>query len=76
MKRMKKAINLIPVGVLLTIAVLAFQKWQAVQALKPDYNNPNPASQGVPPRPGRDDSLDERNKCWQIMFELPKGFSQ
>ena len=49
---MKKAVNLIPVGVVLTITILSFQKWQAVQALKPDYNNPNPASQGLAPQPG------------------------
>ncbi len=51
MKRMKKAINLIPVGVVLTITILAFQKWQAVQASKPDYNNPNKVLQGQAPQP-------------------------
>jgi endonuclease YncB( thermonuclease family) len=49
---MKKAVNLIPVGVVLTIAILSFQKWQAVQALKPDYNNPKHVSQGLAPSPG------------------------
>ena len=49
---MKKAVNLIPVGVVLTITILAFQKWQAVQASKPDYNNPNHVSQGLAPQPG------------------------
>ena len=52
MTLLKKAVNLIPVGVVLTITILAFQKWQAVQALKPDYNNPNPASQDLAPQPG------------------------
>ena len=49
---MKKAVNLIPVGVVLTITILAFQKWQAVEASKPDYNNPNHVSQGLAPQPG------------------------
>ena len=52
MTLLKKAVNLIPVGVVLTITILAFQKWQAVQASKPDYNNPNQASQGLAPQPG------------------------
>ena len=57
---MKKAVNLIPVGVVLTITILAFQKWQAVQALKPDYNNPDHASQGQAPQPGR-------SEVWKVM---------
>ena len=52
MTLLKKAVNLIPVGVVLTITILAFQKWQAVQASKPDYNNPNHVSQGLAPQPG------------------------
>ncbi|MEX0272698.1 thermonuclease family protein [Leptolyngbyaceae cyanobacterium UHCC 1019] len=52
MKRLKKAVNWIPVGVLMTIAILSFQKWQTFQASTPDYNNPNHASQGLAPKPG------------------------
>ena len=54
MKRMKQAINLIPVGVLVVlIAVLSFQKWQTFQASTLDYNNPNQRPQGLAPSPGR-----------------------
>ena len=45
---------------MLTIAILAFQKWQAVQASKPDYNNPNKVLQGLAPQPGS-------SQTWEVV---------
>lgn len=53
MKQLKKADTWIAVGVLLTLKILAFQKWQTFQASMPDYNHAHSAPQGLAPRPGR-----------------------
>jgi len=60
MKRLKEAINLIPLGVVMTIAVLSFQRWQISQAAKPDYNNPNPILKGLGPKPGS-------SEIWEVV---------
>ncbi|PZV12684.1 MAG: hypothetical protein DCF22_12015 [Leptolyngbya sp.] len=61
MTLLKKAVNLIPVGLVLTITILAFQKWQAVQASKPDYNNSNKVLQGLAPQPGSSERWEVTN---------------
>ena len=61
MTLLKKAANLIPVGVVLTITILAFQKWQTFQASTPDYNNPTKVFQGLSPQPGSSERWEVAN---------------
>ena len=60
MKRLKDAINFILLGVVMTISVLSFQRWQISQAAKPDYNNPNPMQKGLGPKPGA-------SEIWEVV---------
>ncbi len=61
MRRLKQAVNSLPIAIVLVISVFAFHRWQGSQAAKPDYDNANqPALTGLGPQPGQ-------SQLWQVV---------